>query len=62
MVLLVDTFILRANCFETSETYPSGESVVSKIDVQFEGCMGLTVGQVAALAHEIYRDAKPSIK
>jgi hypothetical protein len=28
MVLLVDTFILRANFSETSGTFPSGESVV----------------------------------
>src|SRR6516165_4936247 len=43
-------------------TSHKGRSVVSKMHVELEGYMGLTVTQVARLAREIYRDAKPGIK
>jgi len=35
---------------------------VSKTHVELEGGMGLTVAQVATLARDIYRDAKPGIR
>ena len=35
---------------------------MTKVHAEFEGCAGLTVTQVAGLARELYRDAKPGIK
>jgi 2-polyprenyl-3-methyl-5-hydroxy-6-metoxy-1,4-benzoquinol methylase len=35
---------------------------VTKVHAEFEGCPGVSVTQVAALARELYHDAKPGIK
>ena len=35
---------------------------MTEVQSEFQGCAGMTVAQVARLARELYRDAKPGIK